>query len=419
MMKRRFIVFITVFVFLFTASIGIVKAADTTEMKIPNDAVMLDGRSYKVYTTKMTWEQAKDYCQSLGGHLVTITSAEEQDFVSNLVIKTDLACWIGAYASGTTFKWVTDEPFSYTNWDDGEPSRNYNSSDEPYVGIYANNTATSYSTTGKWNDFSANTGTVKGFVCEWEIQCIDSEGEVFHSHDILKAVMILSPSCETSGTRNQICNRCGTVVFTEEVPAIGHMPGSWKITKEPTCLEGGLRQWECQICRKIFKEEALNPTGHIYGPWKDTKDPTCIESGLRQQKCQVCEMVLTEAVLHPTGHIYGPWAISKDPTCAASGLCQQYCQKCKGVIKEETVHPIGHAYSEWEIVSGSALLLPIVKERTCYVCDRTESYNDWGTVWIPILILAAIVGLVVGIVFYIKFGYIKIFGKKIFRRKGF
>ena len=40
-----------------------------------------NGSSYKIYTEPMTWTQAKEYCEALGGHLVSITSQEEQDFI--------------------------------------------------------------------------------------------------------------------------------------------------------------------------------------------------------------------------------------------------------------------------------------------------------------------------------------------------
>ena len=41
--------------------------------------------SYKVFDESMTWQQAKEKCESLGGHLVTITSQGEQNFVSKLL----------------------------------------------------------------------------------------------------------------------------------------------------------------------------------------------------------------------------------------------------------------------------------------------------------------------------------------------
>ena len=157
-----------------------VLAIDDAQMSIADDAQVLNGHWYKVYSQKMEWEEAQDYCASMGGHLVTITSQHEQDFVCELVKSENIACWIGASLIREDFKWVTGEFFDYTNWDD---SYTYNNSqEEPYAGIYANDTDTKYSTTGKWNDFKKGTNTIKGFVCEWEPQCAVSGGETYSTH---------------------------------------------------------------------------------------------------------------------------------------------------------------------------------------------------------------------------------------------
>lgn len=50
---------------------------------IPSDAVKFNGHSYYVYnlSSVTTWEEAKEYCESKGGYLATITSKEEDEFV--------------------------------------------------------------------------------------------------------------------------------------------------------------------------------------------------------------------------------------------------------------------------------------------------------------------------------------------------
>ena len=130
------------------------------------------GHKYAVYNYATTWENAKAKCEELGGYLATITSDSEQSLVLSLVQNLNKPCWIGAYrdSGSSAYKWITGESFSYTNWDDDEPSMSNGGRDERFVGIYANDTDTQYSTTGKWNDFSETTGTIKGFVCEWNPQ---------------------------------------------------------------------------------------------------------------------------------------------------------------------------------------------------------------------------------------------------------
>lgn len=41
------------------------------------------GNQYQLFDVSMTWPEAKAYCESLGGHLATITSAEEQAYIGS------------------------------------------------------------------------------------------------------------------------------------------------------------------------------------------------------------------------------------------------------------------------------------------------------------------------------------------------
>lgn len=62
------------------------------------------------------------------GHLVTITSAEEQAFVEGAFGVGLRGCWMGGIqAEGAAepldgWQWITGEPWEYTNWGAGEPS---------------------------------------------------------------------------------------------------------------------------------------------------------------------------------------------------------------------------------------------------------------------------------------------------------
>lgn len=117
---------------------------------------------YAIYYTggKLTWWEAESYCESLGGHLATITSQAEQDFINQLNTE-GYRLWIGAYRpEGLDFAWITREPWTYTNWDDGEPN---NSS---AVVAQEDSVCLWY---GKWNDLSyRNLEEQSGFICEWD-----------------------------------------------------------------------------------------------------------------------------------------------------------------------------------------------------------------------------------------------------------
>ncbi len=124
-----------------------------------------DDHEYSVIDKSMTWYEAKAYCENLGGHLVTITSQEEQFFIQNLFFDQNKACWLGANKnSENIWTWVTSESWNYENWAEGEPN-NYLNRGENCLTAENN---------GLWNDL-LGTGdpTGKGiedmfFICEWE-----------------------------------------------------------------------------------------------------------------------------------------------------------------------------------------------------------------------------------------------------------
>ena len=114
--------------------------------------------TYRVFAGKYDWVTAKALCEALGGHLATITSAEEDAFVYNLCVMTgQKTCLLGATDAGVegVWKWVTGEPFDYSNWHAKEPN---SGTAENYLSYYS-----SY-TDGKWCDIQSQ----NSFVCEWD-----------------------------------------------------------------------------------------------------------------------------------------------------------------------------------------------------------------------------------------------------------
>jgi hypothetical protein len=110
-----------------------------------------NGHSYYRSTSSMTWTSAKVACENMGGHLVTMNSAAENNFVYT----TWPSGWIGFTDESVegTFKWVTNEPVTYTNWNIGEPN---NAGNEDYA---------QFVTGGKWNDLP---NTSLPYVIEFE-----------------------------------------------------------------------------------------------------------------------------------------------------------------------------------------------------------------------------------------------------------
>ena len=144
------------------------------------DKVSYNGHDYQLIDQSMDWSSAEQYCESLGGHLVTITSADEQQFVSNLASNSSKKnIWLGAVKNADgKFAWVTGEHAQFSNWSTGEPSNYDGTENAVMMYTYSNNLVN----LGEWNDISASGGTVSGFtvndiaiICEWDNSTTSSE----------------------------------------------------------------------------------------------------------------------------------------------------------------------------------------------------------------------------------------------------
>ncbi len=124
----------------------------------------------------LPWSEADRLATLLGGRLVTITSAAENDFVFRLIDDDTYwyhsynwrGPWIGALQPPGSaepdggWTWITGEPFTYTRWDAGQPN-NFNGSPENRVHF-----GNQRSRIPTWNDVRENFEEVVSFVVEWE-----------------------------------------------------------------------------------------------------------------------------------------------------------------------------------------------------------------------------------------------------------
>ena len=121
-----------------------------------------NGHEYAVVgSDRITWDAAHQATSALGGgwHLATITSAAEQAFVDSLPLS-GVEYWLGGFQDPLTtlvadenWRWVTGEPFTYTNWNRtsfSEPNDFYGPGSEQYLGI--SGSAGPLGAPNLWND---------------------------------------------------------------------------------------------------------------------------------------------------------------------------------------------------------------------------------------------------------------------------
>lgn len=158
---------------------------DTTY--IPVKTSSYNGHYYSVFNDDLSWNEAKTVCEKMGGHLVTIGSLNENNFVKNLVASQSKGVyWIGAKLSASSWSWVTGEAFSYKNWAAGQPSGGEN-----YAEIYSRQTQTALA--GSWNDVNEGSSDISyystkntGYICEFEPEQFTTDNGYYLNGNLYK-----------------------------------------------------------------------------------------------------------------------------------------------------------------------------------------------------------------------------------------
>ncbi len=140
--------------------------------KIRSDAT---GHFYRVYKTKKTWSDARSSCEKAGGYLVTVTSAEERDFLQNRFFAgSRQSFWAGATDSEAEgqWRWLTGEPFDFSDWRKGEPN-DEKGEDCLEMPVYFDY---------QWNDVP-DAAKRNCYVCEWGKTAVETAKEAEDASD--------------------------------------------------------------------------------------------------------------------------------------------------------------------------------------------------------------------------------------------
>jgi len=98
----------------------------------------VNGHCYEAVLADLSFTDAQVACEVRGGHLATITSAEENDFIKGLfeddssffyvdTYGAEYGPWIGGFQPPDSsepagnWQWVTEESWSYADWAPGQP----------------------------------------------------------------------------------------------------------------------------------------------------------------------------------------------------------------------------------------------------------------------------------------------------------
>ncbi|KAL0966447.1 hypothetical protein UPYG_G00295410 [Umbra pygmaea] len=105
------------------------------------------GHCYRYFSNRHTWENAEKDCRERSSHLISVTSATEQEFINNLGHDN---AWIGLNDRTVEedFQWTDVNDLVYENWRESQPD-NFFAGGEDCVLTIAHED-------GKWNDVPCN-----------------------------------------------------------------------------------------------------------------------------------------------------------------------------------------------------------------------------------------------------------------------
>lgn len=127
--------------------------------RVADASIAFNGHFYDVVVDQQaSWDQAKAASAGLGGYLVAITSAEEQQFVESLLLSGGFPSggyWIGLReVTEGVYVWDNGEPLAYTHWYPGEPNNGWGDEDRGQMLWTSDSDLDSYyePRRGFWND---------------------------------------------------------------------------------------------------------------------------------------------------------------------------------------------------------------------------------------------------------------------------
>ena len=208
---------------------------------------------------------------------------------------------------------------------------------------------------------------------KWQGYTVSDKGACLHT-DYGTTERTVPATCGEAGRVDTICDNCGEVVSTRELPPTGaHVWGNGVVTTAPTETTPGVRTFTCTVCGDI-REEAIPATGAHDYRFTKTVDPTCTDGGYDLYTCSGCGATERRNLTDAAGHKWDGGTVTTAPTETTPGVRTRTCTVC-GEIREETIPATGaHDYRFTKTVDptctdGGYDLY------TCSGCGATERRN--------------------------------------------
>ena len=207
----------------------------------------------------------------------------------------------------------------------------------------------------------------------WQGYKVSSKGACLHT-GYGTTENTVPATCGEAGRTETICDNCGDVVSTKEIPATGaHTWDNGTVTTEPTETTPGVRTFTCAVCGQT-RTETIPATGvHDYQFTKNVA-PTCTADGYDLYTCSGCGATEKRNSKPALGHKWDSGTVTTEPTETTPGVRTYTCTVC-GEVKTEVIPATGAHTHKWDagkVTTEPTATTPGVRTYSCTICGLTK-----------------------------------------------
>ena len=162
---------------------------------------------------------------------------------------------------------------------------------------------------------------------KWQGYTVSDKGACLHT-DYGTTERTVPATCGEAGRVDTICDNCGEVTATKEIPATGeHTWDGGTVTTAPTETTPGVRTFTCSGCDQT-RTEAIPATGTHDYQFTKTVDPTCTDGGYDLYTCSGCGATERRNLTDAAGHKWDGGTVTTAPTETTPGVRTYTCSGC-------------------------------------------------------------------------------------------
>ena len=246
---------------------------------------------------------------------------------------------------------------------------------------------------------------------KWQGYTVSDKGACLHT-DYGTTERTVPATCGEAGRVDTICDNCGEVTATKEIPATGehtwddgtvttaptettpgvrtftctvcdqtrteaiHATGAhdyrFTTTVAPTCTDGGYDLYTCSGCGATERRNLTDAAGHKWDGGTVTTAPTETTPGVRTYTCTVCSQTRTETIPATGAHDYR-FTKTVAPTCTDGGYDLYTCSGCGATERRNLTDAAGHKWDGGTVTTAPTETTPGVRTFTCSGCGQTRT----------------------------------------------